>query len=215
LDSSSGCCREGLQYLRTGRFEGAEKSGPFFIMATNTKRQWFIVQTYAGYENKVKANLDQRIATMGMEDKIFNVLVPVEEKMVVKDGKSKKVTKKLFPSYVLVEMVMEDQPWYVVRHTPGVTGFVGSGNHPIPLTQREVDDVMDKISHCGPQKHDRQAFEMDFKKGDVIKVKSGPFEGTVGPIVDVLPEKGKVRFTVSVFGRDTLVEIDYTELEKL
>ncbi|SMG33788.1 transcription termination/antitermination protein NusG [Dethiosulfovibrio salsuginis] len=184
-------------------------------MATNTDRQWFIVQTYAGYENKVKANLDQRIATMGMEDKIFNVLVPVEEKMVVKDGKSKKVTKKLFPSYVLVEMVMEDQPWYVVRHTPGVTGFVGSGNHPIPLSQKEIDDVMDKIGGSAGKKGDRPTFDMNFAKGDVIKVKCGPFEGAVGPIVDILPDKGKVKFSVSVFGRDTLVEIDYTELEKL
>lgn len=184
-------------------------------MATNTQKQWFIVQTYAGYENKVKANLDQRIATMGMEDKIFNVLVPVEEKMVVKDGKSKKVIKKLFPSYVLVEMVMEDQPWYVVRHTPGVTGFVGSGNHPIPLSQKEIDDVMDKIGRSGETKTERPTFEMNFAKGDVVKVKSGPFEGAVGPIVDILPDKGKVRFSVSVFGRDTLVEIDYTELEKL
>lgn len=184
-------------------------------MATTTQRQWFIVQTYAGYENKVKANLEQRIATMGMEDKIFDVLVPVEEKMVVKDGKSKKVTKKLFPSYVLVEMVMEDQPWYVVRHTPGVTGFVGSGNHPIPLTHREVGEIMEKIGRAGAKKQERPAFEMDFKKGDVIKVKAGPFEGAVGPIIEILPEKGKVKFSVSVFGRETMVEIDYTELEKL
>lgn len=184
-------------------------------MATTNQKKWYIVQTYAGYENKVKANLEQRIATMGMEDKIFDVLVPVEEKVVVKDGKSKKVTKKLFPSYVLVEMVMEDQPWYVVRHTPGVTGFVGSGNHPIPLSDREVDDIMSKIGLSGSKKNDRPSFEMNLKKGDVIKVKSGPFEGAVGPIIEVLPEKGKVKFSVSVFGRDTLVEIDYVEIDKL
>lgn len=184
-------------------------------MATNTLKQWFIVQTYAGYENKVKANLDQRIETMGMEDKIFNVLVPVEEKTVVKDGKSKKVIKKLFPSYVLVEMVMEDQPWYVVRHTPGVTGFVGSGNHPIPLSQKEVDDIMEKIGLSSGSKGERPTFDMKFVKGDVVKVNSGPFEGAVGPIVDVLPEKGKVKFSISVFGRETIVEIDYTELNKL
>ena len=109
------------------------------------ERRWYIVQTYAGYENRVKANLEQRIATMGMEDRIFSVLVPVEERMSVKDGKSKKVTRKLFPSYVLVEMRLNDQSWYVVRHTPGVTGFVGSGNHPIPLTEKEVREIMGKV----------------------------------------------------------------------
>ena len=185
-------------------------------MVTNIIRQWFIVQTYAGYENKVKANLEQRIETMAMEDKIFNVLVPVEEKITVKEGKSKKVIKKLFPSYVLVEMVMEDQPWYVVRHTPGVTGFVGSGNHPIPLTKREVEDIMQKIGiDDDGNRSSKPKFEMEFKKGDVIKVKTGPFEGAVGPVIDIVPEKGKVKFTVTVFGRETIVEIDYTELEKL
>jgi len=174
-------------------------------------RRWYIVQTYAGYENRVKANLEQRIATMGMEDRIFSVLVPVEERVSVKEGKSKKVTRKLFPSYVLVEMRLNDQSWYVVRHTPGVTGFVGSGNHPIPLSEKEVRDIMGKVG----KDHVKPKIELNLRPGDLIKVKSGPFEGQVGPVVDVLPEKGKVKFTVTVFGRETTVETDYTELEKL
>ena len=149
-------------------------------------RRWYIVQTYAGYENRVKANLEQRIATMGMEDRIFSVLVPVEERVSVKEGKSKKVTRKLFPSYVLVEMRLNDQSWYVVRHTPGVTGFVGSGNHPIPLSEKEVRDIMGKVG----KEQAKPRIELNLRPGDLIKVKTGPFEGQVGPVVEVFPEKG-------------------------
>ena len=131
------------------------------------KRRWYIVQTYSGYENKVKANLEQRIATMGMEDRIFNVLVPVEEKVFVKEGRAKRVRRKVFPSYVLVEMIMDDQSWYVVRHTPGVTGFVGSGNHPIPLTDREVAEVMGKIGLPADRK---PKVELDIEVGDTVRV---------------------------------------------
>ena len=180
-------------------------------MESSVERRWYIVQTYAGYENRVKANLEQRIATMGMEDRIFNVLVPIEEKVTVKDGKTKKVTRKLFPSYVLVEMCLGDQSWYVVRHTPGVTGFVGAGNHPIPLTEKEVREVMNKIG----QEHVKPKFEINVKPGDIVKVRSGPFEGQVGPVAEINAEKGKIKFSVTVFGRETLVETDYTELEKL
>ena len=175
------------------------------------ERRWYIVQTYAGYENRVKANLEQRIATMGMEDLIYAVLVPVEERVSVKDGKSKKVIRKLFPSYVLVEMRLSDQSWYVVRHTPGVTGFVGSGNHPIPLTEKEVREIMAKVG----KDHAKPKMEINLRPGDTVKVKSGPFEGQVGPVVEVNADKGKVKFAISVFGRETSVETDYTELEKL
>lgn len=148
---------------------------------------------------------------MGMEDRIFNVLVPVEEKVSVKDGKTKRTKRKVFPSYVLVEMALDDQSWYVVRHTPGVTGFVGAGNHPIPLSEREVSEIMGKIG----KEQVKPKVEIDVKPGDTVRVKTGPFEGQVGPVVEVLPDKGKVKFSVSVFGRETVVESDYTELEKL
>lgn len=177
----------------------------------NAERQWYVVQTYSGYENKVRANLEQRIATMGMEDRIFRVLVPVEERVYTKDGKTKRIRRKVFPSYVLVEMVLEDQSWYVVRHTPGVTGFVGTGNHPIALTPKEVAEIMAKIS----REQSKPKVEIAFKPGDTIRVKSGPFANQVGPVVEVIEDKGKVKFSVTVFGRETLVETDHTELEKL
>ncbi len=179
--------------------------------ANSLDRRWYIIQTYSGYENKVMANLEQRIATMGMEDRIFSVLVPVEEKVSVKDGKTKRTKRKVFPSYVLVEMILDDQSWYVVRHTPGVTGFVGAGNHPIPLTEREVNEILGKVQ----QDQVKPKIEIDVRPGDTVRVKSGPFEGQVGPVVDILPDKGKVKFSVTVFGRETVVETDYMELEKL
>ncbi len=177
----------------------------------NAGRQWYVVQTYSGYENKVRANLEQRIATMGMEDRIFRVLVPVEERVYTKEGKTKRVRRKVFPSYVLVEMVLEDQSWYVVRHTPGVTGFVGTGNHPIALSPKEVAEIMAKIT----KDQAKPKMEISFKAGDTVRVKSGPFAGQVGPVVEVIPDKGKVKFSVTVFGRETLVEADHAELEKL
>ncbi len=180
-------------------------------MSENSQKRWYIVQTYSGYENKVKANLEQRIATMGMEDRIFSVLVPIEERLQVKDGKTKRIRRKLYPSYVLVEMILSDQSWFVVRHTPGVTGFVGAGNHPMPLSDKEIQDVMDKIG-LGQTK---PRMEIDLKPGDVVTVRSGAFEGQSGPVVEVLAEKGKIKFSVTVFGRETVVEADYSELQKL
>ena len=180
-------------------------------MSEKNERRWFIVQTYSGYENKVKANLDQRIATMGIEERVFRVLVPVEERVYVKDGKTKRMRRKVFPSYVLVEMILDDQSWYVVRHTPGVTGFVGSGNHPIPLTEKEVAEIMGKIG----KDQAKPKMEIAFKIGDTVRVKAGPFEGQVGPVAEIVPDKGKVKFTITVFGRETLVEADHTDLEKI
>ena len=180
-------------------------------MEVRDERRWYVVQTYAGYENRVKANLDQRIETMGMEKNIFNVLVPVEERVLVKDGKSRKVSRKLYPSYVLVEMVLDEQSWYVVRHTPGVTGFVGAGSLPLPLSEREVRELMSRI---GSEQAKPQG-EINLRLGDTVSVRSGPFEGQAGPVVEIIPEKGKVKFTVSVFGRETVVETDYELLEKI
>ena len=180
-------------------------------MEARDERRWYVVQTYAGYENRVKANLEQRIATMGMEKNIFNVLVPVEERVLVKDGKSRKVSRKLYPSYVLVEMVLDEQSWYVVRHTPGVTGFVGAGSLPLPLSEREVRELMSRIG----SEQAKPKVEINLRLGDTVSVRSGPFEGQAGPVVEIIPEKGKVKFTVSVFGRETVVETDYELLEKI
>ena len=180
-------------------------------MEARDERRWYVVQTYAGYENRVKANLEQRIETMGMEKNIFSVLVPVEERVLVKDGKSRKVSRKLYPSYVLVEMLLDEQSWYVVRHTPGVTGFVGAGSLPLPLSEKEVRELMSRIG----SEQAKPKVEINFRLGDTVTVRSGPFEGQAGPVVEIIPEKGKVKFTVSVFGRETVVETDYDLLEKI
>lgn len=177
---------------------------------TENKIQWFIVQTYSGYENKVKANLEQRIASMNMEEKIFRVLVPVEEKVVAKDGKSKKVSRKLFPSYVLVEMIMDDQSWYVVRHTPGVTGFIGAGNHPIPITDDEINAILVKIGQAA-----KSVIQIDLDIGDMVRIHSGPFAGASGAVTNVNAERGRVTVMLNVFGRETDTEMDYTELERI
>ena len=180
-------------------------------MEAQDGRRWYVVQTYAGYENRVRTNLEQRIATMGMEHAIFNVLIPIEERIFVKEGKSRKISRKLYPSYVLVEMILDEQSWYVVRHTPGVTGFVGAGSHPLPLSEKEVREIMGRVG----KEQIKPKFEINLKLGDTVKVKSGPLEGQAGPVVDIVPEKGKVKFTVSVFGRETVVETDYFLLEKV
>ncbi|MBQ7263427.1 MAG: transcription termination/antitermination factor NusG [Synergistaceae bacterium] len=175
------------------------------------ERRWYVVQTYSGYENRVKADLEQRIATMGMEENIFTVLVPLEERVVVKDGKSRKVSRKLYPSYVLVEMSLDERSWHVVRHTPGVTGFVGAGALPIPLSDDEVERLMSILN----KDRERPKVEIDLKLGDTVTVKSGPLAGQTGPVVEIDSGKGKVKFTVSLFGRETVTETDYQLLEKV
>jgi transcriptional antiterminator NusG len=180
------------------------------LFGNSQKRCWYIVQTYSEYEHKVQANLEQRIASMEMNDRIFRVLVPMVDKVTVKDGKTRQTRRKLFPGYVLVEMILEDQSWYVVRHTPGVTGFVGSGNHPIPLTPKEVDEIMSKLS-----KEAKPKLELNFKVGEKVRVNTGPFLGQVGPVIDIDEDKGKIKISLSVFGRETVVEADYLELERI
>ena len=173
-------------------------------------RQWYVVQTYASYENRVMADLKQRIAAMNMQDKIFNVIVPTETHVVVKDGKSREVTRKLYPSYVMVEMILDEQSWYAVRHTPGVTGFIGAGTHPIPLSQDEVDRIMAVMN-----KDDDFPVEMDLKVGDMVRVTAeGEMKGFTGSVVDINLKKGRVKFKSEMFGGAEL-ETDYKALEKI
>lgn len=172
-------------------------------------RAWYVIHTYSGYENKVQANLMRRVESMGMEDKIFRVLVPVQEEIDFKDGKRKIVKKKVFPGYVLVEMVMSDDSWYVVRNTPGVTGFVGSGNKPIPLDIEEVRAILKQMGFDQPKP--RLAFDV----GDVVRVISGPFQNFDGTIEAVNVERGKLRVIISMFGRETPVELDFDQVEKV
>ncbi len=175
-------------------------------------RNWFVIHTYSGYENKVKANLERRIHSMGMQDKIFRVLVPMEDEVEFKDGKRKITPKKVFPGYVLVEMIMDDQSWYVVRNTQGVTGFVGSpgpGEKPVPLQDKEVKTILKQMGIEAPK------LKIDFKKGDRIKVTSGPFFDFTGVVDEIQPEKERLRALISIFGRETPVELEFFQVEKV
>jgi transcriptional antiterminator NusG len=172
-------------------------------------KQWYVIHTYSGYENKVKANLEHRIESMGVEDQIFQVLVPMEEEIEIKNGQRQTVNKKVFPGYVLVEMAMSDESWYVVRNTPGVTSFVGSGNRPTPLVEAEVKKILKQMGVEAPK------FKLQFTKGQSVRVKDGPFAEFIGTVDEVNPEKNKVKVLVSIFGRETPVELDFLQIEKL
>ena len=172
-------------------------------------RRWYVIHTYSGYENKVKTNLEHRIQSMDMGDKIFQVLVPTEEEIEIKNGKRHPVERKIFPGYVLVEMVMGDDSWYVVRNTPGVTSFVGSGNKPTELSDTEVRQILRQIKLDAPK------YKVAFTKGEAVRVTDGPFTDLHGVVDEVNPERNKVKVLVSIFGRETPVELDFLQIEKL
>ncbi|WP_078393382.1 transcription termination/antitermination protein NusG [Shouchella patagoniensis] len=176
------------------------------------EKNWFVVHTYSGYENKVKANLEKRVESMEMTDHIFRVLVPVEEETETKNGKTKQVTRKVFPGYVLVEMIMTDDSWYVVRNTPGVTGFVGSagaGSKPSALMPDEVERILKQMGVA--ELH----AEIDFELKESVKVTSGPFADFVGTIEEIQIEKQKLKVHVNMFGRETPVELEFGQVEKI
>ncbi|RKQ32360.1 transcription termination/antitermination protein NusG [Oceanobacillus halophilus] len=176
------------------------------------EKKWYVVHTYSGYENKVRMNLEKRVETMGMEDKIFRVIVPEEEETEIKNGKKKIVKKKFFPGYVLTEMIMTDDSWYVVRNTPGVTGFVGSSGHgskPTPLLPEEVDNLLKQMGVEAPK------VEVDFELKENVRVKEGPFTDFTGSIENIDVDKQKIKVHVNMFGRETPVELDFSQVEKL
>jgi transcriptional antiterminator NusG len=171
--------------------------------------QWYVIHTYSGYENKVKTNLEHRIASMDMKDKIFQVVIPVEDEVEVKDGQRRTVQRKVFPGYVLVQMLLGDDSWYVVRNTPGVTGFVGAANVPIPLPEHEVKTILKQMKAEAPR------VKIAFMKGQSVRIIDGPFAEFIGVVEDINHERGKVRVLVSFFGRETPVELDFLQVEKL
>jgi transcriptional antiterminator NusG len=176
------------------------------------EKRWYVVHTYSGYENKVKTNLEKRVESMGMQDKIFRVLVPTEDEVITKDGKKKTVQRKVYPGYVLVEMIQTDDSWYVVRNTPGVTGFVGStgsGSKPTPLMPEEVEQI---LRHMGLEEPKPK---MDFELKDTVRVKHGPFTDFIGTVEEILYDKNKLKVHVNMFGRETPLELDYTQVEKI
>jgi transcription termination/antitermination protein NusG len=176
------------------------------------EKNWYVVHTYSGYENKVKANLEKRVESMGMTDKIFRVVVPEEEETEIKNGKKKVVKRKVFPGYVLVEIVMTDDSWYVVRNTPGVTGFVGSsgsGSKPTPLLPEEVAGLLKRMGV------EERRVDVDYEIGETVRVKEGPFANFTGSVEEMDKDKAKLKVLVNMFGRDTPVELDFTQIDKL
>ncbi len=176
---------------------------------TQGQRNWYAIHTYAGYENVVLRNLKQRIDSLGMNEKIFNVVVPVEKKIKIKAGKRVEVEEKIYPGYVLVDMIVTDDSWYVVRNTPRVTGFVGAGVNPVPLRKDEVDYLFKKMD-TSVAKHN-----IDIVVGEAVRIVDGPFKDLEGKVNTVDSERGKIKVLVSMFGRETPVELDFLQVKKI
>jgi len=173
------------------------------------QKNWYVIHTYSGYEDAVAKNLKQRIESLSMEDKIFNVIVPKEKKIKIKDGKRKVVEEKIYPGYVLVEMIVTDDSWYIVRNTPNVTGFVGAGTTPVPVSLGEIENLKKRMGVETPQ------YKIEVKVGDPVKIIDGPFKDFDGKVSEIDEERGKIRVLVNMFGRDTPVELDSLQIKKL
>jgi transcriptional antiterminator NusG len=174
-----------------------------------SRRQWYAVHTYSGHENKVKENLERRAESLNLGDRFFRVLVPTELEVTKKDGKRREIKRKIFPGYVLVEMILDESTWHLVRGTSGVTGFVSSGNNPIPLEPGEVEDILRALE--SPEAKPRVKWAVD----EVIRVKDGPFTDFTGKIEEINVEKEKLKVLISIFGRDTPVELEFDQVEKI
>ena len=171
-------------------------------------RQWYVIHCYSGYENKVRKNLEQRIETMNMKSKIFDVVIPTQEEIEVRDGKRKTVERHVFPGYVLVNMILEEESWYVVRNTPGVTGFVGMGEEPTPLRPEEVAHILRRMEDEAP------TYKVTYRSGDRVRIVDGPFNDFRGTVAEIDMERSKIRVMVNFFGRETPVELDFLQVEK-
>lgn len=174
-----------------------------------SEKNWYVIHTYSGYENKVKANLEKKVHSMNMENEIFRVLVPMEDEVEIKDGKKKISKKKVFPGYVLVEMIVSDRSWYVVRNTPGVTGFVGSGTKPIPLSAAEVKHILKSMGM------DEARPKVDIKVQELVRITAGAFENWTATVTEIYADRGKLKVLVNMFGRETPIELDFSQVEKL
>lgn len=187
-----------------GSEEGLEK----ILEGASDQRSWYVIHCYSGYENKVRYNLEQRIETMVMKDKIFDVVIPTQEEIEVKDGKRKVVERHVFPGYVLVNMILSEESWFVVRNTPGVTGFVGMGNQPTALRPEEVAQILKRMEAEAPH------IKVTFKVGERVRIVDGPFNDFRGSVAEIDMERTKVRVMVNFFGRETPVELDFLQVEK-
>ncbi|MFH0988159.1 MAG: transcription termination/antitermination protein NusG [Parcubacteria group bacterium] len=172
-------------------------------------RRWYVIRTYSGYEENVAENLKQRIQSMDMEDKIFNMMIPTEKKIKIKNGKRKVVTEKIFPGYVFVEMLVDDNSWYVVRNTPNVTGFIGTGTIPTPISDVEIVGLQKRMGVDEPK------YTIDVSLDAPVKIVDGPFKNFEGKVAAIDEERGKIKVLVSMFGRETPVELDYLQIKKI
>lgn len=173
------------------------------------ERHWYAVHTYSGHENKVKTNIERRAESMGMKDRIFRILVPTEQELRTRGGKRQEVQRKVFPGYVLIDMILDDDTWYLVKSTIGVTGFVMSGNRPVPIQENEIQAILEAVE--APDRKPKVRWEKD----QVVRVTAGPFTDFTGKIEDVNVAKEKLKVLISIFGRDTPVELDFTQVERL
>jgi len=176
---------------------------------SNQGRRWYVLHTYSGYEENVEKNLKQRIESMDMEDKIFNILIPTEKKIKIKNGKRKVVEERIFPGYVMVEMIVTDESWYVVRNTPNVTGFIGTGTIPTPISEKEIKALQKRMGVEEPK------FKIDVSVGSPVAITDGPFKNMEGKITNIDEAKGKVKVSVNMFGRETPVELDFLQIKKI
>ena len=177
-------------------------------MEEKQEKRWYVIHTYSGYENKVSANLERKVHSLGMENEIFRIVIPMENEVEIKDGKKRSVQRKVFPGYVLVEMIVNDRSWYAVRNTPGVTGFVGSGSKPIPLTDEEVRQIMRAMGV------EESRPKIDFQLQQLVRLKTGPFADCLGKVSEINEERGKLKVLVDMFVRETPVEIYFTQVEE-
>ncbi|NCN99976.1 transcription termination/antitermination protein NusG [Candidatus Falkowbacteria bacterium] len=175
----------------------------------NQGRRWYVIHTYSGYEENVTENLKQRVESLDMEDKIFNILIPTEKKIKIKNGKRKVVEEKIFPGYILVEMEVTDESWYIVRNTPNVTGFIGTGTIPTPISETEVKSLQKRMGVEDPK------FQINVGTGDTVRINEGPFKNMEGKVTVVDEAKGKIKVSVSMFGRETPVELDFLQIKKI
>jgi transcription termination/antitermination protein NusG len=185
-----------------------EEQTEYGLRKSPPEAEWYVIHSYSGYENKVQKNLQQRIESMGMADKIYNIIVPTEEEVELRDGQRRTSERRVFPGYILVEMIMDEDSWYVVRNTPGVTGFVGSGNKPIPLRKEEVDKILKRMEAEAPK------VKVSFKIGQQVRIVDGPFQDFMGTVDEIDANRARVRVLVNFFGRETPVELDFLQVER-
>jgi transcriptional antiterminator NusG len=203
-EESAAPAEDAAEPLGNDKFEDSDEP-----LEEDEDRAWFVIHCYSGYENKVRHNLEQRIESMGMKDEIFDVVIPTQEEIEVKDGKRRSIERHVFPGYVLVNMKMSEESWYVVRNTPGVTGFVGMGDEPIPLRPEEVSQILRRMEAEAP------TIKVTYKIGEKVRIIDGPFNDFHGTVDEIDMDRSKVRVMVNFFGRSTPVELDFLQVEKV